>query len=251
MKLVVTAIGLAGVFALTACSTPGASYDAPSPSTVPSSSSTNAAKETPKLAGKKIDTPKGSYIQATFPETYPNYKPNPKIIEQGVTAAGFTQDDIQSAKKFVIDFIITEGINSKANNGGQTVDAWLAENKALFSPKWYPEIVSDVKENDAQIILAGRWTKDYAGYNYVYGENETRHTNVAVIPTKIWAVTDAVTKSGESSDGLAIESDVSFNSNVVSPKGERSQTATSGKMTYSVEKDGKGGWLITGYNHNI
>jgi type IV secretory pathway VirB10-like protein len=251
-KYAVAALAMAGALTISACSGPAnATNPTPSPSVaseVASPSSEPKVTEASKPVGKTIQTPNGPYVQAELPANYPNYAPNPAIVDKNVSGY-YTPEEVQSAKKFVMDFIATEGINSKANGGIQTMEQWLIENKNSLSPDWYSSLLEDAK-NDKQIVLAGKFEDANAKFRYVYGENKTRQTQVSVKPSRIWAHSNT-SPSGKYSVGLAITSDVSFVSDLLDASDKPVTSPASGTMTYSVEKDGKGGWLINGYEHDI
>ena len=250
VKLAVTSFGMAGMLAMTGCSTVATVDTAPTAtaSDTASLSSAPPVAETPKPEGKLIQTPNGPYVQATLPSAYLNYAENPSIINAG-TLDAFSAVEVQSAKKYVMDFVATEGINSKAFNGGQTLEEWMVENESLFSPEWYPKLLQDVKEGK-RLIISGKFIDKFQGSDFVYGENETRQTDVEVTPIQIWSVSNPAS-SGEIKNSLIIKADVSFNSNLVDADGKLSKAPTSGTMAYSVEKDERGGWLISGYELKV
>lgn len=242
----VAGVLVAAVFSLAACSGEPASSESAGTATESLQAVQETLAATPTLTGTVIHTSKGSYFQVEVPEVVVD----PAIIDPE-TYDFYSPEDIDSATAFIIDFMVKQGIDSPLNGGGQTVDAWWAENQHLLSPAYHEEIRADLLAEDDDLsdnnfVLMERWQEQYGGaYQYIYPRSGPRIKDLTLTPLAVWIV------SGEA---LALEAQLDYRMDVVPGVGDTGtgNQTTTGTMAYSVSRSPETGqWQIDGYQHKI
>lgn len=253
-------VTLGGVIAFTsACSGGSMGDNSPTPtnsptsisqSATPSSSADEPAGKVPEgfgvaaPAGKKIESPNGSYTQSTISDDDPAMKLNPGIIDPSATH--INQAELEDAQKFVVKFTAEEGIDSRLNGDNDDVDGWWAANKDKIDPSYQDALLSEMKDKKAFVVNEKWRDTEYQGkYDYVTHPAKTRIYDRQITTSGIWEP-----KPGT----IAVELQVSYKIPVkpnVGITGTGVQT-TNGTMIYAVTKDpATGNWRFNGYQHNI
>lgn len=185
---------VASLLAVTACSAPtnpapatDSATTAPSASapatttpepetTVSTAAKPRAADGTPLTGthGLKVKGPanngKGDYLQITVKDNDPAITYNPEVVTPQI-AAKFTPEEIASAQKFAMTFVVEEGFDSTLNDG-TNADEWLSRNLDKFAPKVQPEVSAAAKAGKPFINMDG-WG-DGQHYTYFYDKDSTR-----------------------------------------------------------------------------
>ena len=133
----VTAVGAASalLFSLSACSE-GAD------GAVQPSASAAVVDNTIKGTGVKIDTPNGRYEKVGFDSNAPIYKLDPSDGIDHVLEAGWTQEELLSGRKFAMDYVVSEFLDSTALEGGDpSYQNWYVnEAPKYFAQETYDQI---------------------------------------------------------------------------------------------------------------
>lgn len=242
---------VAAVVSLSACSGEPASSE----SSGTASESVQAAPKTVEVTatatstptGTIINTSKGSYLQVKVPDIVID----PAIIHAD-TFAHFDAAEIESGTDFLIDFMVKQGIDSPANGGGQTIDAWFAENQNLIAPRYREQFLSELhaaKSSSGALIITEGWHAEYGGaYQYIYSTSVPRIRDLSITPTLVWAAVDSMPAA------LSIEANVSYTMEAVPGVGKTGtgQQVTTGTLAYSASRSPETGqWQIAGWQHDF
>lgn len=249
LKAAVVLLALGASSACAASSPAADGQDTPSTPASATAAASAAASASPVAAsiptekpieGKVIQSAKGPYVQARLRDDFDAFKYRPEIVDPAVLES-YTPEEIASAQRFVVEFIASEGIDSKMNNAGQTGEEWFAEHKDLIAPEFQEELAGSLSGEKFFVVR-----EDWQGpdFNYTYGENTTRVADLRIDPFQIF-----LSKSG----GLAVNSNVAFDMKLdENSNNQSSRQSSTGTMGYSVRKDeASGGWLLTSFQHHI
>lgn len=254
-----TVFGIGSVLAFTsACSGGTLNDNSPAPTNSPTSISQSADPSVtneepagpiptdfgvPAPAGKKVESPNGSYIQSTISDDDPAMKLDPALVHSSLSSTD--PAELESAQKFIVKFTAEEGIDSRLNGDSEDPEGWWAEHKSKIAPEYQDTVYNHLKKRES-FVLTEAWQKnDYQGkYDYRTSPNKTRIYDRSLKPKVLWSPAPG---------SIAVEMDVSYKIPVkpnVGVTGTGVQT-TKGTMSYAVAKDAQGNWVITGYQHKL
>lgn len=237
---------VAAVVSLSACSGEPASSESSGTASESVQAAPTTVQATATPTGTIINTSKGSYLQVKVPDIVID----PAIIHAD-TFAHFDAAEIESGTDFLIDFMVKQGIDSPANGGSQTIDAWFAENQNLIAPHYREQVLSELHaaKSSGALILTEGWHAEYGGaYQYIYSTSVPRVRDLSITPTMVWAAVDAMPAA------LAIEANVSYTMDVVPGVGATGsgQQVTAGTLAYSASRlPETGQWQIVGWQHDF
>lgn len=259
------ALGLAGVIlAATGC---GAATNAAGPtlsaSAAQSATATTAtASEAPKepdygftpggdlatrlIPGDVMQTSKGEYLRIAIDPADPvfNYRPelaSPEILGQ------FSPDDITEFQKYIVDFAVTELIDSPLVGGAETPEQWWVRNAANFPPSWADQARATLGtiEDDGtsgSIVLEKPQLKTNSGqpFEYEYASSAPRIKAMSLELTEYF-----LDKQGH----LAVTLSFKTFSHLIAGEA-KAQMTESGTLKYSAYKTETGTWQLNGWNKN-
>lgn len=146
MSRAVTAAGVASalIFSISACSSETNTATQP-----PASSA--SVDNTIKGTGVKIDTPNGSYEKVGFDPNAPVYALGESEGIDHVLEAGWTEEELLSGRRFAMDYIITEFLDSTALEGGDPAYRnWYAKE----APKYFAQEAYDqIADGTGNVVL--------------------------------------------------------------------------------------------------
>ncbi|MFB9164106.1 hypothetical protein [Arthrobacter psychrochitiniphilus] len=258
------ALGLAGVvLATTGC---GAGTDtagpAPSASTAQSASASTPPSPKPKeksysfnttsdmstklVPGKIVQTSHREYLQVSIDPADPAYAFNLELAKPEVLEK-FSPEYVTEAQKFLVDFFVTEIVDSPLNGAGETPDQWWARNSDKIAPKWADQfratlgVVEDNGDSASAVVEQPSFREDgEVDIDYEYEGDQPRVVGMQLVPTAY--------KLSDDGD-LAMGFDLRYKMNTV--QGEKmGSLIENGTVAYSVSKTDDGAWVISGWSRH-
>lgn len=197
----------------------------------------------PAPAGKRVNSPNGSYMQSTISDDDPAMQLNPGLVDP--SANEYSPADLEAAQRTIIRFMAEEVIDSRLNGDDKDVDAWWESNKHRIDPGYQSTVYQHVVNGEPFVLLES-WQKEEYGerYDYITSSNKTRIYDRVISPTMLWSPSPGT---------IAVEAQVSYKIPVipnVGLTGTGTQT-TSGTLSMAVNKDTNGNWVINGFHHTV
>ncbi|MFB9164145.1 hypothetical protein [Arthrobacter psychrochitiniphilus] len=205
--------------------------------------SVGGSLNTKLIPGVTVKTSKGAYLQAAIDPTDKVFQYDPKLVEAGVLDQ-WSVEDITAAQKFMVNFALTELIDTPLNGQAETPDQWYTRNVDKFLPIWHEDlrkIIGSVDENgeSTSIVTEQAWMAA-KGIEYRYGADQPRMIGMEMAPTKY-----AVTPEGYLS--------IYFNALFVMSTEEGTadnQIDTNSNMQFAVLKTEDGSFVFNEANNN-
>lgn len=148
------AVGIIGSLTLTACSGSGGVVNSnTAPTKNPSESS--IVVEGDIITNGKVTDEYGEYIATKLDPKSSLYTLNEGIVnKEALEANGFTMADAESAQKWVLDFVSSEGVDSIALDNPAGWEKWKSEiaNK-YFDPEWSSSLLDDSEGYPSYVTL--------------------------------------------------------------------------------------------------
>jgi len=255
---------------------PESATPAPTTTTVPSGSSDATAEVDGDLTlavdanGTPITVTDsyGSYQKVTINSEARALQVDPATVDASVAALGWSDEDLASAQRWVATFVAEQGIDSIAVDGTTGWDAWKATEASKYvAPQWLDMVnnAADEADVDRSPFVVNNLNNNYPD---LVRDGTARISSANIDIFSVYAV-DAVNigfdgkavVSYEATDASmlasAMRSNPSYTEAEILEKYPHFTDGVSGtftatfRFTYAVERDGNGGYRLTGFQNHV
>lgn len=187
----------------------------------------------------------GEYKQLTVSDESVLMKFDKNVVDESVFNA-FTEDEVKSAQQFIAPFIVESADSTLLwDNSIEAKDEWLEHNIDKFSDTVQEDAVQEIKEpeNDWYNLINGNANDWKSNVEPIYVEGQPR---IAFSDIKLDSITAFLDEEENNEEMLRFDYEWTVLEDLYDGK-ETGVIVIRSAKSFALKRDGKGGWLITGW----